>query len=254
MELFYRISGQGRPLVILHGLFGSSDNWMSISKALQNDYSVFTVDQRHHGRSPNEGDFNYDTLSEDLHDFLTRENIENPILVGHSMGGKTVMQYAVRYPDTFEKLVVVDIAPRAYPVHHGAILEGLNSISLDGIRSRGEADKALSVYVDHPTVRQFLLKNLYRKQDKSFDWRINLPAITENIEIIGTDIKFDEPCLKPTLFIRGPKSDYIADEDMKLAKEIFPQAKLTDIEGAGHWVHAEKPKEFVSVLREFIEK
>ncbi len=251
MKLFYREMGQGRPLVILHGLFGSSDNWLSIAKTLSEHYKVYLVDQRNHGQSPHDSEFNYAVLAEDLNTFLKDNNIENPLIIGHSMGGKAAMEFAVRYPQKWEKLIVVDIAPKAYKVHHDQILDGLNALNLATLTSRNEADEQLSKWVPEMGVRQFLLKNLAR-DNSGFVWKINLPIITQNIEIIGHGLSKRLEVEKPVLFIRGENSHYIKDEDFELIAQYFPSAKISTIANAGHWVHAEQPDEFISVVQNFI--
>ena len=185
MKLFYRQSGQGRPLIILHGLFGSSDNWYSLAKVFAEHFTVYLIDQRNHGQSPKSDAFDYALLTEDLAEFIQEHSLQQPILLGHSMGGKTAMNFAVRYPEQLSRLIVVDIVPRPYPVHHDAILEGLKAIHLGSLMSRAEADKTLSEYVPETDVRQFLLKNLSRLPAGGFEWRINLEAIDQNIEAMG---------------------------------------------------------------------
>lgn len=251
MKLFFRKLGQGQPLIILHGLFGASDNWLSIAKVLAENYEVFILDQRNHGQSPHSDIFDYPTLADDLKEFIEDQSIDNPIIVGHSMGGKVAMEYAVQHPDSFEKLIVVDIAPKKYPVHHDAILDGLNSLDLGAIKSRGEADKQLANYITEIGVRQFLLKNLGRDSD-GFSWKINLPVLTRNIEIIGSGLS--KPYLgdSAVLFIRGQNSNYIKDEDFSLIKEFFDGAQIQTVKDAGHWVHAEKPAEFMNTLTNFL--
>lgn len=257
MNLFFRQIGHGtRPVVILHGLFGSCDNWLtvgkSISEQLGDAYSIYLVDQRNHGRSPQDATFDYAVMAEDLHFFLTQHQLNNPILVGHSMGGKVVMQYAITYPDTFEKLVVVDIATRAYPVHHSAIIEGLQSIDLTQLQSRQQADQQLSAYEPNVGVRQFLLKNLYRNEQNTFAWRINLAVIAQNLPLIGAEISSNRAVSQPALFVVGSESDYVRPQDWAGIAAIFANATLCTIQGAGHWVQAEKPVEFVDVLVGFI--
>ncbi|AYQ32682.1 alpha/beta fold hydrolase [Runella sp. SP2] len=252
MQLFFRQVGTGQPLVILHGLFGSCDNWLTISKVIaEQGFSVYAVDQRNHGRSPHAPSHTYPELAADLHDFLQQNNIENPILVGHSMGGKTVMQYAMLYPDTFSKLVVVDIAPKSYPVHHAEILKGLSAVPLTEIQNRNEAEAILSQYEPSPSVRQFLLKNLYRNEEGVFAWRINLPVINQYIELIGADLENTQTIRTPTLFIRGAESRYIKDTDFWTIQTLFPNVTLDTIENAGHWVQAEQPEAFVKSLMNF---
>ena len=254
MKLYFRQTGETGPaIVILHGLFGSSDNWLTTSKTIAaNGYRVFLVDQRNHGQSPRANDQDYQNMAADLHEFLTDHGIDKSILVGHSMGGKTVMQYAMTYPGTFEKLVVVDIAPKFYPIHHAEIIRGLKAINLLGIKGRNEADAILQTYEPILAVRQFLLKNLYRNEQGVFDWRINIPVIERELHGIGEELTNPSIVTAPTLFIRGSESPYITNEDIPDIKRIFPNAQVQTIQGAGHWVQAEKPVEFVDVLMNFI--
>lgn len=254
MKLFFRQTGDTGPaIVIVHGLFGSSDNWLTISKTVAAlGYRVFSIDQRNHGQSPRSNDQDYTSMAGDLHEFLVDQQLENPVLIGHSMGGKTVMQYAMDYPDGFDKLVVVDIAPKFYPIHHAEIIRGLNAIDLLGITSRNEADAVLSRYEPIVPVRQFLLKNLYRNAQGQFDWRLNLPVIERELHGIGDELTNPSIVHKPTLFIRGSESPYIVDEDIPTINRIFPAARIETIQDAGHWVQAEKPVEFVETLMKFI--
>jgi len=254
MKLYFRQTGETGPaIVILHGLFGSSDNWLTTSKTIAaNGYRVFLVDQRNHGQSPRANDQDYQNMAADLHEFLTDHGIDKSILVGHSMGGKTVMQYAMTYPGTFEKLVVVDIAPKFYPIHHAEIIRGLKAINLLGIKGRNEADAILQTYEPILAVRQFLLKNLYRNEQGVFDWRINIPVIERELHGIGEELTNPSIITAPALFIRGSESPYITNEDIPDIKRIFPNAQVQTIQGAGHWVQAEKPVEFVDVLMNFI--
>jgi esterase len=254
MQLFYRMVGQGPPIVILHGLFGSCDNWLTMGKNIADlGYTVYMIDQRNHGRSPHDSMFDYTQMAADLQAFISDNNIEKPILVGHSMGGKTVMQYALNYPDTFSKLVVIDIAPKFYPVHHYDILQGLNTMPLATLQSRQEADDFLAKFEPKLSVRQFLLKNLYRNDSGAFDWRINLPVITKNIHEIGEEVTGDEAVTQPTLFMRGEWSSYIQDTDWEYIQRVFPNAILDTIAAADHWVQAEQPAAFLESLQKFIE-
>lgn len=254
MKLYFRQTGDTGPaIVILHGLFGSSDNWLTINKTIAaRGYRVFAVDQRNHGQSPRADDHDYTSMASDLREFLIDQQLDSAVLVGHSMGGKTVMQYAMDFPNTFDKLVVVDIAPRFYPIHHADIIRGLKAIDLMGITSRNEADVILSQYEPLVPVRQFLLKNLYRNEQGHFDWRLNLPVIERELHGIGDELTNPRLVTAPTLFIRGSESPYIVDEDIPTIKRIFPNAQVATIEGAGHWIQAEKPAEFVDILMNFI--
>ena len=254
MKLFFRQTGETGPaIVILHGIFGSSDNWLTISKTIAaKGYRVFALDQRNHGQSPRGDEQDYHSMAADLHEFLADHKLDKAILVGHSMGGKAVMQYAMLYPGTFEKLVVVDIAPKFYPVHHAELIRGLKAIDLASIKSRSDADAVLSAYEPILTVRQFLLKNLYRNEQGQFAWRLNLPVIERELHGIGEELTNPRIITKPTLFIRGSESPYILDEDIPTIKRIFTDVRIETIQGAGHWVQAEKPAEFVDVLMKFI--
>ncbi|GAB3948548.1 alpha/beta fold hydrolase [Spirosoma harenae] len=256
MKLFFRQTGETGPaIVILHGVFGSSDNWLTTSKTIAaQGYRVFAVDQRNHGQSPRGNEHDYHSMATDLHEFLMDQQIDNPILVGHSMGGKAVMQYAMLYPKTFQQLVVVDIAPKFYPVHHAELIRGLKAINLLAIKGRTEADAILQQYEPSLTVRQFLLKNLYRTDQGQFDWRINIPVIERELHGIGDELTNPQIVTEPTLFIRGSESPYILDEDIPTIKRIFPNAQIETIQGAGHWVQAEKPVEFVDTLLSFINR
>ncbi|MTI20373.1 alpha/beta fold hydrolase, partial [Fulvivirga sp. RKSG066] len=240
MQLNFKTIGEGKPLIILHGLFGSLDNWQTIAKELADHYKIYLVDQRNHGQSPHSDNFNYTAMADDLNRFIDEHNIENPSIIGHSMGGKTAMKFALNHGDKWDKLIVVDISPRAYPVHHDIIVEGLAAIDVDNIKSRGDADKKLAEYVKDLGTRQFLLKNLARSKNGGFEWKINLKAITENIEIIGEGMEERLAIEKDVLFIRGEKSDYIGDEDIILITQHFPNASVETISNAGHWVHAEQ--------------
>lgn len=251
MDLFFRKLGEGHPLIILHGLFGSSDNWLTIGKILAENFEVYIIDQRNHGQSPHDEAFDYPTMAQDLGEFIELHKLHDPIIIGHSMGGKVAMEYAVKTDSSWSKLIVVDIAPKSYPVHHDVILQGLNSLELSSLKSRGDADRELSKYVAEVGVRQFLLKNLSRSSS-GFEWKINLPVITTNIEIIGAATSWEESTSKPVLFINGSNSNYVKAEDSTMIKEIFTEAKIETIVDAGHWVHAEKMDEFLVSVKSFL--
>lgn len=250
---FKKIGETGKPLIILHGVFGFLDNWLTIGKAIsEHGFQVYLVDQRHHGRSPQEGPLDYPTFARDLKEFLEQQKLFSPILLGHSMGGKTVMEYAVTFPGTYEKLVVADIGPKSYPIHHAKILKGLNAMDIEAIETRQQADDILSEYEPILAVRQFLLKNLYRKDEGGFGWRFNLPLLTTDMSNVGAAIVTETPVETPVMFMRGDKSDYIKDEDWAGILEIFPNAVLDTIENSGHWIQAEQPKAFLQSLLHFL--
>lgn len=247
MQLHYRKMGEGQPLIILHGLFGSSDNWQTHGKKLAEYFQVFLVDQRNHGQSDWSDDFSYDIMADDLHDLIEKEELEDIIIVGHSMGGKTAMTYAQKYESKIDKLVIVDMGVKSYPVHHDVIIEGLKAIDLDVIDSRGAAEDKLSEYIDNKAIRQFLLKNLYWKEKGKLGWRINIPVLDKKMDNIVSALPKKE-VLTPTLFMRGGQSNYILEEDEEQLKKAFPISEIFTIEKAGHWIHAEAPKEFIEKL------
>lgn len=251
MKLFYRQSGQGPPLIILHGLFGSSDNWHSLAKVFAEHFTVYLLDQRNHGQSPHSNEFDYSLLTEDLEEFIRVHSISQPIILGHSMGGKAAMNFAVKYRTLLSNLIVVDIVPKHYPVHHDAILDGLKSISLGTITSRQEADKLLSDQVPEPEVRQFLLKNLSRKTEGGFEWKINLAAIDRNIEQMGTGMIYSGKYDGPALFVKGKKSNYYGEGDEAFIRTIFPKAEFASLD-TGHWVQAENPVEFSKLVLNYL--
>jgi esterase len=251
MQLFHRETGQGQPVLLLHGIFGSSDNWLTQARMLSSQYHTFAVDLRNHGQSPHEAVFDYPSMVDDVVQFMQTHQIQDPILIGHSMGGKVAMNFAVAHPDKLRKVVVVDIAPKLYNMKHYVILDGLKAIPINDIRSREEADKSLAAFVEEADVRQFLLKNLQRKPEGGFRWKLNLEAIAGNIENIGLDLQFEGKFEKPVLFVRGGRSDYVGDNDLDRIREVFPAAEFETFD-TGHWVPAEKPKEFVELVSEWM--
>lgn len=251
MKLFFRLSGQGRPLIILHGLFGSSDNWYTLSKTFSKHYAVYVVDQRNHGQSQHADEMNYAALTEDLHDFVTEHQLTRPMIIGHSMGGKTTMNYAVKYPDEIDRFVIVDIVPKVYPMHHDHILEGLHDIPFGHLSSRTEADAILSRNVPEPEVRQFLLKNLGRRPDGGFEWKINLEAIDRHIGELGEGMIYSGKQAGSCLFIRGKKSNYYGPGDEDRIRAVFPNAEIVTMD-TGHWVQAERPEEFAQIVLTYL--
>lgn len=261
MELLHaQVIGEGKPFVILHGFLGMSDNWKTLGKHFSEEgYQVHLVDQRNHGRSFHSDAFSYELMVEDLKHYLDANGLDDIVLLGHSMGGKTAMHFAVKYPNRVAKLIVADIGPKSYPQHHQAILKGLSSLEFadpdtgkEGISTRGEADKALSAYVSNLSVRQFLLKNLYWESKGKLALRMHLPALIENVEKIGVALPVDAIYKGDTCFVYGGASDYILPEDELLLKRHFPNSQLKKIEGVGHWLHAEKPKEFFNIIMDFL--
>lgn len=253
MKLHSNILGEGQPLLILHGFLGMNDNW----KTLGNDFAeaglqVHLIDQRNHGRSPHSDAFNYLELAKDVKEYIDTYSLKNVILLGHSMGGKTAMTAAGLFPHLVKKLIVVDIAPKYYPPHHQQILEGLKAVDEAQLSSRGDADDLLAKYVKEKAVRMFLLKNLFWKTKKQLGLRLNLEVLTQKIEELGAALTNDLQYNKPTLFIKGEKSNYISTEDKGLIEKHFPEAKIVTISKAGHWVHAENKAEFYDAVIKFI--
>ena len=250
MQLNLKKTGSGPPLVILHGLFGSLDNWFSIAKELVEHYTLYLVDQRNHGDSPHSNEWNYGVMVEDLLELLDAEGLDSVYLMGHSMGGKTVMNFAVQYPKRVRKLIVGDIAPRYYPIHHQVILEGLNALDLSQLQSRKEADDLLVPYIPELGIRQFLLKSLGRDTN-GFAWKVNLPVISEQIEEVGKALEEGTVFDGPTLFLGGANSSYIQQQDLPDINTHFPNAEWVSIPNAGHWLHAEQPQAVVAEMRKF---
>src|SRR5690554_6015960 len=250
MELNYKKYGEGKAFIILHGLFGSSDNWHTHGKKLADYFEVYMVDQRNHGDSDWSDEFSYDLMAEDLHEFIQKHDLKEIILMGHSMGGKTAMRYAQLYPESIDKLIVVDMGVKEYPITHDGIIEGLKSLDLKTIESRGEANKALSEYILNSAIRQFLLKNLNREGQNDFSWKINLPVLEEKLPEVVRALPVKETMIE-TLFISGGQSDYVLPEDQDNIRKYFPLADFYTIERAGHWIHAEAPEEFMEEVLGF---
>lgn len=254
MDLFYKHYGDGPPLLILHGLLGASGNWHTLSStAFSSQYSVYTLDLRNHGRSPHSDTFDYPTMAEDIRDFVQLHGLERPHLLGHSMGGKVAMQYALTYPGHVGKLLVVDMAPRAYPPHHQVIINALQSLDLQALGSRSAIDEALSQKIPAFGVRQFLLKNLdYDRETGQYDWKMNLAAIARNYDRLNVALESDSSFEGPTLFIAGGKSNYVTEADEPGIRRLFPKARIVTIDGAGHWVHADQPQMLADVVLAFL--
>ncbi|SEA64651.1 alpha/beta fold hydrolase [Bizionia paragorgiae] len=253
MQLHSNILGAGRPFVILHGFLGMSDNWKTLGRKFSElPFEVHLVDQRNHGRSPHSDTFNYDVLVEDLKEYCNAHNLKDIILLGHSMGGKTAMQFAATYPEYVSKLLVADISPRFYPVHHDTILKGLESLDFETLSSRGDADEQMANYVTDFGTRQFLLKNLYWKEKGKLGLRINLEVLTEHVGEVGEALPAQAKFDKDTLFLRGDKSEYIGPQDEALINVHFTNATIITISNAGHWLHAENPEDFYNAVVNFI--
>ncbi len=260
MPLLHHLDqGQGRPLVILHGLFGTLDNWQTLARrwATEAGLRVISVDLRNHGRSFHSPEHSYALMSEDvLALFDALELGSSATLLGHSMGGKVAMRFALDHPDRLANLLVLDIAPRFSDMQHqDDILAGLHAVPLATLESRQQADEALARHIPQVGVRQFLLKNLYRLEDNSFAWRINLPALAASLPAIGEETTAAHPFLKTALFVRGGKSNYITAEDkLHGIPALFPNSQVETVVDAGHWLHAEKPEEVFQLVKAFVQQ
>ena len=253
MLLHSNILGEGKPFVILHGFLGMSDNWKTLGTQFSEEgFQVHLLDQRNHGRSFHDTEFNYEVLVEDLKQYCDVNNLNDIVLLGHSMGGKTAMLFAATYPEMVSKLIVADISPRFYPVHHEAILEGLSALDFNEISSRGEADKVLSHFISDQGIRMFLLKNLYWVEKGQLGLRINLEVLKNEVAEVGEPLPSYARFENDTMFLRGDRSEYIGVEDERIIKNHFSKANIVTISNAGHWLHAENPKDFFEAVINFV--
>ena len=251
MKLNYKILGEGQPLIILHGLFGSSDNWLTHAKRLSEYFKVILVDQRNHGHSDWSNDFNYTILATDLMELITELDLNKSYVLGHSMGGKTAMVFAQLFPEMISKLIVVDIGIKQYPMHHDEILKGIHAVGEGKMNSRSDAESQLLPFIPSAGVRQFLMKNLYWKEKEQLAWRMNVAILEKEMPHILASIA-DTEVFTPALFIRGEQSNYILDEDWNDIENAFPDSNLVTIKNAGHWVHAEAPEVFMNEVLGFL--
>ena len=249
------ILGEGLPLLILHGFLGMSDNWKTLGKSYsESSFQVHLIDQRNHGRSFHSEDFDYVFLANDLNNYMEHHQIDKAYILGHSMGGKTAMQFAVTFPEKVEKLLVADIAPKYYPPHHQEIINALNTLDFTELKSRSEADRKLAESLSDFGIRQFLLKNLYWVEKGLLGLRVNLGVLQDKMEEIGENISGTDIYSKPTLFLRGSRSEYIHESDIVTIQKHFPKATIETIANAGHWLHAENPKDFFSQSLKFLNR
>lgn len=252
MTLNFRKQGNtGEPLIILHGLFGSLDNWQSIAKELSANYIVYSLDQRNHGKSFHSNDINYEILAQDLADFMEEQHIPKANILGHSMGGKVAMKFALTHPEKVIKLLVADIGPIPYEGDHLLIFKAMMEMPLSEITSRQEAETFLEGRISSFVLRQFILKNLGRN-GQNFEWKPNVNALFEHYHELMNFDTASKKFLGTTLFIRGGNSDYINIADFNFYQSIFPSAELITISDAGHWLHAEQPEKFIQVVKTFI--
>ena len=267
MELFFRQFGHGSPVIILHGLYGSSDNWVTTGKILAEDFKVFLIDQRNHGNSPHSPEHNYNVLKNDLLQFMNDHNLEKAVLIGHSMGGKTAMSFATEYSERVQALIVVDIAPGPYKNDFHAvsktpnfmnIMSAMLGVDFSKVKSRSDADKQLEPVIPSARSRQFLLKNIVRTKDNQYTWKLNIKALYDQLPEIMDGLKIknftenDRIRKFPVLFIKGEKSNFISADDTDIIQTIFPESRIITIPDAGHWLHAEKPDLFIKTVKDFL--
>lgn len=250
--LHSKILGEGKPLIILHGLFGMLDNWQALAKEFACFFETHIVDLRNHGRSFHATQHNYEVMTEDLLSYLNAYNLDEVSLIGHSMGGKAAMNFACMYPDRVEKLVVVDISPKYYPPHHQEILSGLKAVDRSNLTSRKDADQILSQYFSESAMRQFLLKNLYWRSSTELTFKFNLKVLSDQIKNVGQALYTNALFDRPTLFIAGQSSNYIKETDVELIESHFPDFEIVEIPKSGHWVHAENPDQFFDKVSRFL--
>lgn len=250
--LHSKILGKGRPFLILHGYFGMGDNWKSLGNKFSEFYEVHLIDQRNHGRSFHADEFDYDVMVEDLYNYIEHHNLEDCILLGHSMGGKTAMLFAVEYPELIYKLLIADISPRVYKPHHNEILAALNSIDFSIQTTRQLVDEKLSHLISEVGVRQFLLKNVYWREKGQLDFRFNLSSLTENNSEIGAALPSFTSFNGSTLFLSGGNSGYITAEEEPIIRAHFPNSNIEVIPNAGHWLHADNPTSFYQHVVDFL--
>jgi len=252
MQLHFKQLGHGEPLVLLHGLFGSADNWFGVAPKLAEKFHVYTLDLRNHGLSPHSDMMDYPLMAADVEKFFTAHHLETACVIGHSMGGKVAMQFALDFPARVKKLIVVDMAPRAYAPSHDNILAALQSLDLESLQTRPQAEEALAAEIPSLNLRRFLLKNLGRDDHGKFFWKMNLRGLAKNYPRLGEVLGARTPFTGPTLFIRGGKSNYIAAADEAEIRRLFPAVDIQTIPKAGHWVHADAPDDFVRIVLDFL--
>lgn len=251
--LYSRIEGNGKPLLIIHGFLGMSDNWKSFSVLYaEQGFQVHILDLRNHGKSFHSDGFSYELMAQDVLEYCKENNLEEIDIIGHSMGGKVAMLFATEHPEMVNKLVVADIGPKYYAPHHQDILAGLNAVDFSTKPSRTDVEEILYPYIPDFGIRQFLMKNLYWKEQGQLDFRFNLKVFNEKIDVVGTALSENAIFENPTLFVRGGNSKYILDTDLPEIKRHFPNFELVTMPNVGHWLHVENPKLFFEVTSKFL--
>lgn len=253
MVLHSRIEGEGKPLLIIHGYLGMSDNWKTLSgKYTVEGFQVHALDMRNHGKSFHSDEFTYEAMVSDLVEYCRANGIVKADVIGHSMGGKAAMFFATAHPEMVDRLVVADIGPKYYQPHHQDIMAGLNAVDFSVKPERSDVEEILKGYIEDFGTRQFLMKNLYWKEPGQLAFRFNLEVFNEKIDNIGQALPEGARFDGPTLFLRGDRSNYIKDEDFPLIRTHFPQAEIKDIKNSGHWLHAENPQDFLQETLTFL--
>jgi pimeloyl-ACP methyl ester carboxylesterase len=252
MQLNFKKLGSGEALIILHGFMGSLDNWQSLANEFAKSFEVYLIDARNHGKSPHTSTHSIAEMVDDLFDFMQQQHISQAHIIGHSMGGKVAMQFAVNYPNCVNKLVVADIAAKKYERGHDDVFEALYAIDLTKIETRKQAEEAMLPHVSEFSTRQFLLKNLERLENGTYQWKMNLGVLHRDYDEITQEVISNKPITIPVLFLKGELSKYIKHEDWEQIQSIFPQAELKEIGKAGHWLHADNPKEFYEKVMAFL--
>ena len=254
MKLHYKIYGTGQPVIIMHGLFGMGDNWRTIARMMESQCQSIVVDMRNHGRSPHDPVMNFEVMADDILELMDDLGLAHATLLGHSMGGKVAMHFALHHPERVTGLIVVDIAPKIYPPHHTAVIEAISSVDFEQMQDRSSIEQAMAAYLgnDQSTI-QFLMKNISRDEDGRLEWKPNMPVIIEAYQNLMEDIGHPLPFDGPSLFVRGERSRYISDSDLPRIKSLFPATDLIAVPDAGHWVHADAPEALVRILTDFLE-
>ncbi len=253
MKLNYKKFGSGKPLFILHGLFGMLDNWQVFAKKLAEKYEVITVDLRNHGKSPHSPDFDYSYMADDILELMQDLGYDQYSFIGHSMGGKLSMKIALDNPVLIDKLIILDIGPKKYPQNHTFLLDILCNINIDRYTDRLELEHELSSVIEDKRLRQFIMKNIKRDAKGSFSWKMNLEVIKDNYDKIIEELSSDKSYQSDVLFVRGAKSNYILDNDFEKIKGLFPKAKLTTIDNAGHWIHADESEKLFDIVTDYLD-
>jgi len=252
----YGAENLGIPILVFHGLFGMLDNWGGFGRKFSEYMLVHLVDLRNHGKSFHSSEMSLEAMSEDIGNYLKKYSLDKVNLLGHSLGGKAVMEYAISNPERVNKLIVADISPRAYPPHHDVIFQALDSVDLSIVNSRNEVENQIKKYISDINIIQFLLKNLYWEEinsgEKKLSWKFNLSVLYEKYKYFVTNAVKSGTFDGKTLFLSGERSDYISKEDEYLIAQKFPNYILRKIPNAGHWLHAENPTDFNSEVRNFL--